>query len=264
MGTAAILQVNLKSLDRTGLVRGVDVLPKGHTRIETGFRYPDGSNVDLFIRREDDLLKGVEPVALTDFGNTLNWLDHLGIDPTKHGRRRKLMDDILQIYDVEEHGAMLHCRVAPEQLGQGIVRLGQACIRIADLAFTARFKPRTQFAEDIEDVLDEASFSYDRETQLVGRDGNLVKVDFRVRGRKQDTALMLLPAETKSPFAAQNRANRVFATFFDLQTWSGQRVAALDDRAEVYNAADISRIENVAAVIPFSDREMLFEVLKAA
>jgi hypothetical protein len=75
---------------------------------------------------------------------------------------------------------------------------------------------------------------------------------------------MLLPAETKSPMAANNRANRVFVAFFDLQDWPGQRVAALDDRAAIYREADLSRIESVATVVPFSERELLFEVLKAA
>ena len=104
--------------------------------------------------------------------------------------------------------------------------------------------PRAQFAEEIEDILDGAGFRYDLDARLLGRDANTVKVDFQVHGGKADTALMLLPAETTSSFAAHNRANHVFAAFFDLQTWKGQRVAALDDRAEVYQDADLSRIEN--------------------
>ena len=174
------------------------------------------------------------------------------------------MEEILGIYQIEEQGAAFKCRVPPEELGRGIVRLGQACIRVADLAFTARFMPRAQFADDVEEVLDGAAFSYERDAHLMGRQAHPVRVDFHVQGRKAGTALMLLPAETKSAFAAQTRANRVFATFFDLQAWKGQRVAALDDRADAYNDNDLSRIENVAAIVPFSDREALFELLKAA
>ena len=101
------MQASLSELDRTGLARAVNLLPKGHTRIETGFHYPDGSNIDLFIPRGEGLLQEVEPVMLTDFGCTLSWLAQLGINPLKSGRRRKLMKDVLSIYDVNERYAAL-------------------------------------------------------------------------------------------------------------------------------------------------------------
>jgi hypothetical protein len=72
----------------TALVRGVDLVPKGHTRIQTGFRYPDGSAIDLFLAKPAGLLADVEDLRITDFGNTISWLGFLGIDPFKPGRRR--------------------------------------------------------------------------------------------------------------------------------------------------------------------------------
>lgn len=264
MGMAAILQTNLDRLRNTGLVRSVDRLPSGHTRIETAFHYPDGSTIDLFIAGDDSLLKGLEPVELTDFGYTLSWLAQLGIDPLKSQRRRKLMDDVLHIYDAREHATALRLRVPLDDLCGGIIRLGQACIRIADLAFTARFVPRAQFAEEVEDVLDNAGFYYEPAALLAGNEDKIIKVDFQVHGQRTNTALMLLSSEPKTPFAARSRAEHVFAVFFDLQAWKGQRVAALDDRASVYQDADLSRIENVASIVPFSDREAFFELLKAA
>jgi hypothetical protein len=75
---------------------------------------------------------------------------------------------------------------------------------------------------------------------------------------------MLLPAETKNPAAARSRAEHVFAVFFDLQAWKGQRVAALDDRSPIYQDPDLSRIEKVASIVPYSDRQALVEFLKAA
>jgi hypothetical protein len=264
MAPGVTLEDRLNELRRIGLVRGVDLLPKGHTRIETAFHYPDGSSIDLFIPRQGSLLQGLEPIELTDFGYTLSWLAQLGIDPLKSPRRRKLMDDVLRIYEAKEQGAAIKCRVPLHELGAGMVRLGQACVRISDLAFTARFMPHARFEEEVEDVLDSAGFSYEPEAQLIGRGGNIVKVDFRIRGQRSETALMLLPAETKNQMAANNRAHRVFVAFFDLQDWPGQRIAALDDRATIYRDTDLSRIESLAPVVPFSERELLFELLKAA
>jgi hypothetical protein len=264
MCAVSLIQANLDALGGHGLVRSVDVLPKGHTRIETAFHYPDGSSVDLFVRQEDGLLNGLEPVELTDFGYTLSWLAQLGINPLKSRRRRKLMNDVLQIYGAKEEGTAIVCRVAPAELAEGIIRLGQACIRIADLAFTARFLPRAQFAEEVEDLLDNAGFRYESEAPVAGSEGKVIKVDFQVHGPRTDTALMLLPAETKNPITARNRAEHVFAVFFDLQQWKGQRVAALDDRATIYQDSDLSRIEKIAAVIPFSERQSLVDLLKVA
>lgn len=264
MGSEPIFLKELELLRQFGLVRSFDKLPKGHMRLETAFYYPDGSGVDLFIRTDNGLLAEIEPLELTDFGYTLNWLAQLGINPLKGQRRQKLVNDVLEIYRVKEHGTALKCRIVQNELAIGIIRLGQACIRIADLAFTARFMPHAKFEEEVEDVLDSAGFRYESDAQITGRAGNVVKVDFRIRGQKTDTALMLLSAETKSQITANNRANRVFAAFFDLQDWSGQRVAALDDRAQIYRDADLSRIENVATLIPFSETELLFQVLNAA
>lgn len=264
MGSAAILQRKLDELGPHGLVRGVDVLPKGHIRIETAFHYPDGSSMDLYVPRDDGFLGGVEPVGLTDFGNTLSWLAQLGINPLKSGRRRKLMNDVLHVYGISEQGTELKCRVPAGDLGAGIIRLGQACLRIADLAYTVRFVPRAQFAEEVEEMLDNAGFRYEPEAPITGSEGKVIKADFQVHGQRADTALMLLSAETKIPTAARIRAEHVFTVFFDLQAWTGQRVAALDDRSPIYQHADLDRIEKVASIVPFSDRETLVELLNAA
>ena len=220
--------------------------------------------MDLFISNGQDLLHGVEPIELTDFGYTFSWLAQIGINPQKSARRRKQMDDVLQIYDVREYGTAIQCRVSVDQLGEGLIRLGQACLRLADLAYTARFLPRAQFAEEIEDLLDGAGFRYEAEAPLTGGEGKVHKVDFRVHGQRTDTALMLLPTDTKNPATARNRAEHVFAVFFDLQAWSGQRVAALDDRSRIYQDGDLGRIEKVASVVPFSDRQALIEFIKVA
>lgn len=264
MGLVTILQTKLDALSPHGLVRGIDVLPKGHIRIETAFHYPDGSTMDLFIPRDDGFLGDLEPIELTDFGNTLSWLAQLGINPLKSRRRRKLMNDVLRVYGITEHGTSLKCRAPTNELGAGIIRLGQACLRIADLAYTVRFLPRSQFAEEVEDMLDNAGFPYEPESPITGSEGKVIKADFRVHGQRADTALMLLPAETKSPPTARIRAEHVFAVFFDLQAWTGQRVAALDDRSPIYEDADLHRIEKVASILPFSDRDTLVEFLKAA
>ena len=41
-----------------GLVLDTAVLERGHLRLETAFRYPDGSQIDLFLAHEPDAAQG--------------------------------------------------------------------------------------------------------------------------------------------------------------------------------------------------------------
>ncbi|QCG91634.1 DUF1828 domain-containing protein [Azospirillum sp. TSH100] len=118
------------------LVEEIDMLPKGHVRISTAFRYPDGSSVDVFIADRPSLLSKIMPMTLTDFGNTFLWLDQMDIRPLRSARRRRLTLDILETHGIEHSKGVLSCNVAPQELAIGVIRLGQACIRVADLIFT--------------------------------------------------------------------------------------------------------------------------------
>ena len=53
------------------LVLSVDVVPKGHIRLETAFVYPDGGSIDLFLRCDRPTL------TLSDLGQTATMLSHL-------------------------------------------------------------------------------------------------------------------------------------------------------------------------------------------
>jgi hypothetical protein len=254
---------DIDCLKRTTLVRDVVPVERGHVQIETGFKYPDGSSIDIYVKNHNKLLWPAE-LTLTDFGNTISWIGFLGVDPFKNKKRNRIFQSIIEIYDVNESGACLECKVNTDELANGLIRLAQACLRVADLGYMARFAPKSQFMEEVEEVLDETGLDYDRSFEIDGRAGNVVKVDFRVHGPRTDSALMLLPAETSHETTARQRAEHVFATFFDLQSWPGQRIAVLDDRRQIYPDADISRIESTAIIIPFTERESFSDILLAA
>ncbi len=74
-----------------------DDFKEGVIRVETPFTYPDGDQIDVFIKEKDDLF------VVTDFGSTLQWLqtctdvDILDL----HGQA---IDRILQNYDICRSG----------------------------------------------------------------------------------------------------------------------------------------------------------------
>jgi hypothetical protein len=246
------------------LIEAVDRVPKGHLRIATAFRYPDGSTIDLFIVNPADLLSGMAPFILTDFGNTFLWLDQLDIHPLRSARRRRLTEDVLETYGVAHDKGALCCTVTAEDLLPGIIRLGQACIRIADLAFTQRIAAQGNFTEEVETLIDDTGLDYEPSAKVPGRNGVVVPVDFLVHALRRDTAVFTLSAESTSTQVAKTRANEVFARCYDLRDWQGQRVAALDDRRPLYREDDIGRIRDVATVIPISEAGTFRDVLLAA
>lgn len=246
------------------LVEEIDLLPKGHVRISTAFRYPDGSSVDVFIANRQDMLSKEMPMTLTDFGNTFLWLDQVDIRPLRSARRRRLTFDILETYGIEHSKGVLSCNVTPQELATGVIRLGQACIRVADLIFTHRVAVQGSFQEEVESVIEDISLDYEQNTRIVGRGNTLVPVDFLVRSSGVETAIFTLPAESTHASVAKARAENVFARCYDLRDWQGQRVAALDDRRLLYRDEDIGRIREVATIVPISQPEAMRDLLLAA
>jgi hypothetical protein len=57
------------ALSGVSIAEGVDTLPSGHVRIETTFRYPDGTSIEIFVAPENLPYR-----RLTDLGQTTAWL----------------------------------------------------------------------------------------------------------------------------------------------------------------------------------------------
>lgn len=246
------------------LVEAVDAVPKGHVRLATAFRYPDGLTVDIHIKNYRDLLSDVGPLTLTDFGSTFLWLDQLDVRPLRSARRRHLTESVLEIYGVHHSGGALTCSVDRKDLVSGIVRLGQACIRVADLVFTQRIVAPGSFADEVETVIDDTGLPYEVNAKVVGRGSSIVNVDFLIRAPRIETAVFALPAESSYAHVIKERANEVFARCYDLRDWEGQKIAALDDRRPLYKEHDLGRIRDVATIIPISEADVFREFLLAA
>ena len=246
------------------LVEDIDLLPKGHVRISTAFRYPDGSSVDVFVANRSGFQSEVKSMTLTDFGNTFLWLDQMDIRPLRSARRRRLTLDILETYGIEHSKGVLSCNIAPQELAIGVIRLGQACIRVADLIFTHRITNQGSFQEEVESIIEDTSLDFEQNAKIIGRGDAVVPVDFLVRSSGMETAIFTLPAESSHASVAKSRAENVFARCYDLRDWRGQRVAALDDRRLLYREEDIGRIREVATIVPISQPEAMRDLLLAA
>lgn len=240
-------------------------MASGLLRIETALSYPDGSRVDVFLRQEMTLLPE-EQLVLTDAGETMAWLLHIPIKPWLSAKRREFLDDILRTLRVRQSGAELVCSVSdPSRLGEEVLRLGQACVRMADLIFTKRAALAVGFIEEVEEVVADCDLPYEAGAELLGRYGSPVRVDFLVTGASRSTAVLALSAQVAS--SARASAHGAFCKWHDLDIpeRSEQRVTVYDDRQEgVYRPDDLERLAEKSVLVPlFSDPAALARLLVA-
>jgi hypothetical protein len=246
------------------MVRSKDVVPKGHLRFETKFLYPDRSSVDLFVvnAAQQKLMPGL-PV-LSDLGQTTAWLADVQVRPWQSKKRQRFLDDAIYILDVRQNGGALETVFAPNHQGleDAIIRLGQACVRVADLSFTRRSSLVVNVTDEVEELISDADLAYQANVSLPGRYGTVI-VDFLVEGRRRRSAVLTLAAQSTA--SARTMATDVFRKHYDLNDpqRDEQRVTVFDDRVDVYRDEDLDRLRGVCEVVPLSARKDLVALLAA-
>lgn len=245
------------------LVVGVDSLPRGHVRLETPFLYPDGSSVDVFLVEDEN-----EPLLpsrkLSDLGQTHSWLLDVQVRPWLSKKRQRFVEDALRLHGVEQQGGALERRLdSLDDLMDGIVHLGQACVRVADLIYTRRSSMQVSMTEEVEEFLSDAEVSYDANQELEGRHGNRVRVDFLVRGPRLSSAILTL--STGNASQSHVAANEIFSKWYDLDVpaRTEQRITIFDDQFDVYRDRDLRRLRDLSNVVALSDRSTLRDLLAA-
>jgi Domain of unknown function DUF1828 len=241
------------------LFRDLDMLPSGYLRVETAFTYPDGTSVEVFIPPATLLPN----VRLTDLGQTTTWLLDLHLKPWLSAKRRGFVEDALRTYGVQQHGGELFVDVTPESLASGVIRLSQACIRMADLMFTRRSSLQSTFVEEVEDFFNDAELQYETGVELLGKFNKPVNVDFSVQGASTTSLVQALSSQ--NPSAAHTASVEIFRRWHDLAIpeRTEQRVTLLDDRSSAYKDEDLKRLGELSNVIAFSDRTSVRELLAA-
>jgi hypothetical protein len=257
-----------QSIGQNALIEDVDTVPKGHIRIATGFLYPDGSSIDVFIEKPKTTTAPQSP-KLTDFGGTWSWLQNLEMRPNKSPVQKLHFNRIMEVYGCQLKGAAIELELASlTDLPVGIIRLGQACLRTADMIYTKRLRLQNSFNQDVEEIISEIAANYEPGVLIPLRTGAAIKIDFRVRGQRVETAVQTL-ASGNSQYAHQ-RAVEINARWDDLRElseWANQGnqcLTVFDDSSNVYDLQDIRRLERKSVVLPISDTETLTSVLRAA
>ena len=135
------------------IAKDVSMLDKGRyrnkaVRVETEFKYPDGSNIDLYIYEQGNELK------ISDFGETFTWLSHILIDPAKTQKRKQYLTETLKFHNADLNGSMIERSCDDiSKLQSYSLEVGLACVKLAELYLSKRNLLRSTFNEDAEEAI---------------------------------------------------------------------------------------------------------------
>jgi uncharacterized protein DUF1828 len=251
---------------RVPLVRECSELKPGLLRFSTIFKYPDGSNVDLFLRQDSRTF--TEAFTLTDLGETTAYLLEMNIRPWKTQRRKKLISGICSTLDVTQDCGEFKISLTnyeSERLGDAFLRLAQTCIRVSDISMTQTLRTVSAFKEDLEEFLDSTGYRYETDRMVPGKFGMDVRIDFSVEGPHR---VSLLQALTAANIVVGHRvAEDVFIRWHDIvhMKSGSQFVTALDSNNSNFPDQDVRRAEELSTVVAFPDhQEEMLQLLGAA
>lgn len=120
------------------MIREVDVLPKGHTRLLTKFMYPDGDLIDVFIPYD-------RIDHLTDFGETMRWVMNLDDISDPFEEYYSIIEGQCKINGIKRNHAAFEIQI--ENFDDNLINLIQCIMRISDYIY---FINKQSYIEDEE------------------------------------------------------------------------------------------------------------------
>jgi hypothetical protein len=239
------------------LITACDQVRDGSLRLATPFRYPDGSQIDVFLKASGDLFEGFE---LSDKGQTTAYLLDLHVKPWTSQKRKQTLADICATLGVEQDGGAFLIKLRKEEmkdLPDAMLRLAQVCIRVADLAYTQRLRSPAALTEDFEEFIVTLDRPYQTGVKIPGQYGKEVPFDFLIEGQRMRSLVQIL--STANRFAAHTLSNEAFAHWYDITPSRNeyQCLTVYDTSNDVFREEDLKRLESVSNIVGFpaeSDR----------
>ena len=262
--------------------------PRDGVRVRTPLMYPDGGMVDVFVVEQDGRC------YVTDFGETLGWLRMQSASPRRSPKQTRMVEDTCQTLGVKlDRGQLMLRTNGADGLGEAVLRLAQAAVRVSDLWFTFRTRAgRSRAGETVaretgdfdwqarygvqalETVADEVSdwlvkkeISFDWAVPQTGRSGRSWTIDYQTHTDNRTSLIFLLSAGSRG--AARHRAERVLAGCVDLNHLKDRQphlafVSLFADTEDVWRQEDFGLVEQHSEVARWSQLDKFERLLLAA
>ena len=235
--------------------------PEG-VRVRTPMLYPDGGVVDVFV-----LPRG-NGYDVTDFGDALGWLWLQSVSPRRSARQEALARDVCQTLRIELFNDQLTMRgVTQDALGEAVIRVAQAAVRVSDLWFTIRSQALQTTADEVEEWLTEKRITFQRDVAKRGRSTREWTVNFETQTDNR-TGLVFLLA-TGSRGAVHRITDHVVAGCVDLHHLKESQsnlefVSLFDDTVDVWRPEDFSQVDAFSRVARWSAPDEFQAILAPA
>ena len=235
--------------------------PHEGVRVRTPLLYPDGGVVDVFV-----LQRGAG-YTVTDFGDALGWLGLQSISRRRTRRQEILVQDVCQTLRIQIFQNQLVLReVVEDTLGEAVLRIAQAAVRVSDLWFTIRGHLLQDTEDEVDEWLREKQISFERQVAKPGRSGRQWTVNFETQAANRTSLIFLL--STGSRGAARRITEHVLAGCVDLNHLKvGQPnqafVSLFDDTVDVWRPEDFQMVEEHSEIARWSAPDELERILTA-
>ena len=236
--------------------------PHEGMRVRTPLMYPDGGMVDVFVVEKDG------HYHVTDFGETLGWLRMQSLSKKRSPKQNRMVHDTCQTLGVELYRGQLILRSETVNiLGESILRLAQAAVRVSDLWFTLRTRAVETVMDEVNEWLLEKEIPFDRGVKLNGRSGRHWVVDYQTRTNDRTSLIFLL--STGSSGAARGITEHVLAGCVDLNYLKTSQphlgvISLFDDTEDVWREEDFRLVEQHSEIALWSRPDELERILMAA
>ena len=236
--------------------------PRRSVRVRTPLTYPDGGIVDVFVLEDDGQRR------VTDFGETLGWLRMQSVDGRRTPKQKELIEDTCQTLGVEVFRGQLVLRLhADDEIGEAVLRLAQAAVRVSDLWFTLRARPTKTTAKEVNRWLIQKEIEFNPSVQRSGKSGRSWTIDYEIYTTNQTSLIVLLSPGSRG--ATQRMTEHALAGWVDLDhlksnTSQQSFISLFDDTKNVWQEKDFGLLASVSKIARWSRRDEFEQMLLAA
>lgn len=224
--------------------------PQEGVRVRTPMLYPDGGVVDVFVLEKNGRY------VVTDFGDALGWLDLQSVSQKRTKRQDALIQDVCLTLRIEKTSDQLLLRdVSDGALGESVLRVAQAVVRVSDLWFTLRSQVIQTTADEVDEWLREQAIEFERDVSKQGRSTQNWTIDFETRTDSRTCYVFILATGTRG--AVRRLTEHIVAGCVDLSHFRERHpnltfVSLFDDTQDVWQPRDFSLVEGVSDIARWS------------
>lgn len=240
----------LHELGSLSLAQSCETLPDGTWRVVTPLLYPDGSPVAIDYHGDVDLFGSVR---LSDAGRTAALLADSQVFIDGYEKREHILADICRTLRVQnKDGELLIIVEVGQNLADAVLRLAQACVRVADLYYVQSFRAQSGFREIFAEFLRQTRPDHIEEYTIEGQFGRRIKTDFYTR-QHSGVGNLIITLSSANETSSHSVANDVFCRWYDLERYRDtfRFLTVVDSSSKTFRPADLGRVGSLSRVFGF-------------